>query len=95
MQRIESIEDAVAFLSTCEREVLFDRAFGDEEVYWFTGVDGKRVEVASGYFGSISSEVGATETDEPSVLHWSFSGKDADKLRHCGSLVSSERNDNG
>lgn len=76
------LAETKALLEGATRQQLVDRAFGDAEVYWYR--DGAMI--ANGYFGR-SSEVFVLSVSQ------TFTGKDADALRYCGTLTQSQRND--
>ena len=54
-----NIEEAKKILNKCVRSELRDHAFGDREIFWFSGDADKAV--ATGYVGNGSISVGFTD----------------------------------
>lgn len=81
-----TLDEAKDRLRKASREQLSDRAFGDQEVYWF--IDGHSV--AGGYFGRTAS-VGLDATADREATE--FHGVDADALHYLGNLTLSEWNE--
>lgn len=94
-----TFEQAKHLLSLAEREELRDHAFGDAEVYWFAPFQGRRVEVACGFFGGGHNGVSLYNLrkmalDEPEYeTVGDFKDEDARELRKCGKLGRVDRND--
>lgn len=94
-----TIEQAEQLLRLSERDELRDHAFGDAEVYWFATFEGKRVELATGFFGgghdgvSIHNprKLGMDPNDYETV--GDFKGEDARRLRYLGKEGRIDRND--
>lgn len=83
-----NLEEAKAFLNTCDRDELRDHAFGDTEVYWFTKTI-NREEVATGYFSGCSGAISILNNG----VSFNFEDGDAQELRNCGTKGTISRND--
>lgn len=95
-----TIDQAKTLLDAAERSELRDHAFGDVEIYWYATFQGKRIEVAAGYFGSGQHD-GVTIYNPRKLLGEdivyeavaSFNGKESWVLRNCGTEGDIGRND--
>lgn len=95
-----TIDQARTLLNAAERSELRDHAFGDVEIYWFAMFQGKKIEVAVGYFGSGQHD-GVTLYNPRKIVAEdiqyeevaSFDGKESRELRNCGALAGIDRND--
>lgn len=89
-KKCRDLEQTKALLSASRRDSLFDHAFGDEEVAWFSGDK----MIATAYYGSSGKSVTIDQDGEFATTH--FNGHEAEELRDLGNTSSrSHQNDAG
>ena len=89
-KKCRTLDQAKVLLSANRRDSLFDYAFGDEEVAWFSGDK----MIATAYYGSSGKSVTISQDGEFATTK--FDGREAEELRYLGNTSSrSHQNDSG